>query len=183
MLVLASHQARERLLSKCNEQGIAGLSDFMKEGRLLCCKSESLSCCWFAFMSCCVAGFAFFGSSSKTRELTRRRRCCARRRCCSALIPSLGQERDNEQQQVSKWEVHGARGVISWSGFFSARSRALGPGGRARCRRRSARRRRCSARSAALRGRLRARNGPQIRLHARHGRGLEGPEVAALRRR
>ena len=63
MLVLASHQARERLLSKCNEQGIAGLSDFMKEGRLLCCKSESLSCCWFAFMSCCVAGLAFFGSS------------------------------------------------------------------------------------------------------------------------
>ena len=127
MLVLASHQARERLLSKCNEQGIAGLSDFMKEGRLLCCKSESLSC-WFAFMSCCVAGFAFFGSSRKTRELTRRRRCCARRRCCSALIPSLGQEGDNEQQQVSKWEVRGARGVVSWSGFFSARSRAWGPG-------------------------------------------------------
>ena len=92
------------------------------------------------------------------------------------------QERDNEQQQVSKWEVRGARGVVSWSGFFSARSRALGPGGRARCRRRSARRRRRSARSAALRGRLRARNGPQIRLHARHGRDLEGPEVAALRR-
>ena len=67
MLVLASHQARERLLSKCNEQGIAGLSDFMKEGRLLCCKSESLSCCWFAFMSCCVAGFAFFGSSVESR--------------------------------------------------------------------------------------------------------------------
>ena len=33
-----------------------------------------------------VAGFAFFGPSSKTRELTRRRRCCARRRRCSALI-------------------------------------------------------------------------------------------------
>ena len=162
----------------------------MKAVRLLCCKSEALSCCWFAFMSCSsqvlrssgLRGFSLY--RSKTRELTRRRRCCARRRRCSALIPPcVGQERDNEQQQVSKWEVHGARGVVSWSGFFSARSRALGPGGRARCRRRSARRRRRSARSAALRGRLRARNGPQIRLHARHGRGLEGPEVAALRRR
>ena len=170
----------------------------MKAGRLLCCKSEALSCCWFAFMSCSsqvlrssgLRGFSLY--RSKTRELTRRRRCCAWARVpaagaaprCSALIPPyVGQERDNEQQQVSKWEVHGARGVVSWSGFFSARSRALGPGGRARCRRRSARRRRRSARSAALRARLRARNGPQIRLHARHGRGLEGPEVAALRRR
>ena len=69
--VLASHQARERLLSKCNEQGIAGLSDFMKEGRLLCCKSESLSCCWFAFMSCCVAALALFGSA---RSLCRSKR-------------------------------------------------------------------------------------------------------------
>ena len=70
MLVLASHQARERLLSKCNEQGIDGLSGFMKEGRLRC-KSESLSCCWFAFMSCCVAALALFGSA---RSLCRSKR-------------------------------------------------------------------------------------------------------------
>ena len=52
-----------------------------------------------------------------------------------------------------------AAGVVSCSGFVSARSRARGPGGRTRRRRWSARRRRRSARSTALRGRIRAQNG------------------------
>ena len=52
-----------------------------------------------------------------------------------------------------------AAGVVSCSGFVSARSRARGPGGSARRRRWSARRRRRSARSTALRGRIRAQNG------------------------
>ena len=65
-----------------------------------------------------------------------------------------------------------AAGVVSCSGFVSARSRARGPGGRARRRRWSARRRRRSARSTALRGRIRAQNG----LRHRHGRALEGPD-------
>ena len=69
-----------------------------------------------------------------------------------------------------------AAGVVSCSGFVSARSRARGPGGRARRRRWSARRRRRSARSTALRGRIRAQNG----LRSGCTSGMEGGLSKAL---
>ena len=119
MLVLASHQARERLLSKCNEQGIAGLSDFMKEGRLLCCKSESLSellllVCFHELLrrSSCALRVCEVALSEQEKRLARFMRWCARRRRRSVLIPSflVGQETDNEQQQDSEREVHRSKG-------------------------------------------------------------------------
>ena len=113
MLVLASHQARERLLSKCNEQGIAGLSDFMKEGRLLCCKSEALVCFHELLRrSSCALRVCEVALSEQKKRLARFMRWCARRRRRSVLIPSflVGQETDNEQQQDSEREVHRSKG-------------------------------------------------------------------------
>ena len=66
----AGHSRRDHV----HTDNIAGLSDFMKAGRLLCCKSESLSCCWFAFMSCCVAALALFGVFGSARSLCRSKR-------------------------------------------------------------------------------------------------------------
>ena len=163
----------------------------MKAGRLLCCKSKVLRVST-GLLSRAAASQVLRSSGLRGCFVGARQEAnsppallCppqATLRADHLLLWDKKQTTNSSRTASGKWEVHEARDVVSWSSFFSARLRALGPGGK------SPPQAPLSSPQAPLSEIRRAERPspltkwPQIRLHARHGRDIEGPEVAVLRR-